>query len=90
MMKRYSGEGFLNVGTGEEITIRELAELVGRVAGWEGEFVHDRSKPDGTPRKVMDVAKLRALGWTARTPLEDGFRKAYAWYVENVATKAPA
>jgi GDP-L-fucose synthase len=85
MMKHYSGAGFLNLGTGEEISIRDLAELVGRVAGWSGEFVYDRSKPDGTPRKVMDVAKLHAMGWRARTPLEGGFRKAYEWYVANVA-----
>jgi GDP-L-fucose synthase len=90
MMKHYSGAGFLNLGTGEEITIRDLAELVGRVAGWSGEFVYDRSKPDGTPRKVMDVAKLHAMGWRARTPLEGGFRKAYEWYVANVAEPARA
>jgi GDP-L-fucose synthase len=90
MMKHYSGAGFLNLGTGEEITIRELAELVGKVAGWTGELVYDRTKPDGTPRKVMDVAKLHSMGWRARTPMEEGFRKAYAWYVENVAEKAGA
>jgi len=85
MMKHYSGAGFLNVGTGQEITIRELAELVARVAGWSGEFVYDRSKPDGTPRKVMDVAKLSALGWNAPTGVEEGFRRAYEWYAANVA-----
>jgi GDP-L-fucose synthase len=85
MMKRYSGEGFLNLGSGHELSIRALAELVARIAGWEGELVFDRSRPDGTPRKVMDSAKLRALGWQAKTPLEDGLRKAYAWYVANAA-----
>jgi GDP-L-fucose synthase len=63
---------------------------VGKVAGWSGEFVYDRTKPDGTPRKVMDVAKLHAMGWRARTPLEAGFRKSYEWYVANVAEKAGA
>ena len=80
MMRRYSDEGFLNVGTGKDISIRELAELVAKVAGWKGNFVHDSTKPDGMPRKVMNVGKLEALGWTARTTLEEGFAKAYRWY----------
>jgi GDP-L-fucose synthase len=84
MMKRYSDEPHLNVGTGVDITIRELADLVAKVAGWSGEFVYDPSKPDGMPRKVMDVSKLARLGWAARTPLEDGFRNAYEWYLLNV------
>ena len=86
LMKNYGGETHVNVGTGEDITIRELAELVCRVAGWQGEFEYDRSKPDGMPRKVMDVSRLRALGWQARTPLEEGLRKAYDWYVRNLAS----
>ena len=85
MLKRYSGEPHLNVGTGTDISIRELAELVAQVAGWTGQFVYDRSKPDGMPRKVMDVSKLAALGWKATTPLQQGFRKAYDWYVANAA-----
>jgi GDP-L-fucose synthase len=89
MMKHYSDEPHLNVGTGVDITIRELAELVAKVAGYSGGFVYDRSKPDGMPRKVMDVSKLKALGWLARTPLELGLAKAYAWYVEHVAAPAP-
>ena len=85
MLKHYSGESHLNVGTGTDITIRELAELAAKVAGWKGEFVYDPTKPDGMPRKVMDVSKLAALGWKATTPLEQGFREAYDWYVANVA-----
>ena len=85
LMKHYSEAQHINLGTGEEITIRELAELVGRVAGWRGELQFDPTKPDGTLRKVMDVSRLHKLGWRAKTRLEDGFRKAYAWYVENVA-----
>jgi GDP-L-fucose synthase len=85
MMKHYSGESHLNVGTGTDITIRELAELAAKVAGWKGEFVYDPTKPDGMPRKVMDVSKLAALGWNATTTLEQGFRKAYDWYVANAA-----
>jgi len=83
IMKHYSDAPHLNVGTGQDITIDELAHLIAKVAGYRGEFVYDRSKPDGMPRKVMDVAKLTALGWRAATPLEEGFRRAYAWYVEN-------
>jgi len=84
MMQHYSGEQHLNVGTGREITIRELAELIARIADYRGEFVYNAGKPDGTPRKVMDVSKLTALGWRAQTQLEDGFDRAYRWYVEHV------
>lgn len=88
MMKRYSGELHLNVGTGTEISIRELAELVAKVVGWSGQFAYDRTKPDGMPRKVMDSSRLAAMGWRAKTPLEDGFRAAYASYLESVAAPA--
>ena len=87
LMKRYSGESHVNVGTGADLSIRELAELIARVAGWNGDFEYDGSKPDGMPRKVMDVSRLRALGWHARTSLEDGFRRAYDWYIENAAPR---
>jgi GDP-L-fucose synthase len=87
LMKHYSDEPHVNVGTGEDITIRELAELISNIADYRGEIVYDRSKPDGTPRKVMDVRRLTALGWRASTPLKEGLRKAYRWYVENVAEK---
>jgi GDP-L-fucose synthase len=90
LMKRYSESVHINVGTGIDITIRELAELVAGVARWRGELVYDRSKPDGMPRKVMDVSRLRALGWTARTSHGEGFRLAYDWYVANAAGNAPA
>jgi GDP-L-fucose synthase len=90
MMKHYSDESHLNVGTGSDITVRELAELVAKIAGWRGGFVYDRSKPDGMPRKVMDVSRLRALGWTARTSVESALHQAYDWYVDNVAAKSAA
>ena len=89
MMKRYSGDGHLNLGTGTDITIRELAETVAKVAGWSGEFVYDRTKPDGMMRKVMDVSRLSALGWKAQTRFEEGMRAAYEWYVTNVAEGHP-
>jgi GDP-L-fucose synthase len=85
MAKNYSDEGHLNVGTGVDITIRELAETIAKVVGWSGEIVYDTSKPDGMPRKVMDVSRLASLGWSAKTELATGLKVAYDWYVENVA-----
>jgi GDP-L-fucose synthase len=67
----------INVGTGEDVTIGELARLVGEVVGFRGRIVFDASKPDGTPRKLLDVSKLKALGWQASTPLQEGLRRAY-------------
>jgi len=87
-MKNYSDELFLNVGTGRDMTILELAESIARVAGWKGTFTFDRSKPDGMPRKVMDVSRLHALGWSAQTPFDGGIKQAYDWYVTNVADRA--
>lgn len=84
MMKHYSGEGHLNLGTGRDITIRELAETVAKVAGWSGDFVYDPGKPDGMRRKVMDVGRLSALGWTAQTRFEDGLKSAYEWYIAHL------
>ncbi|MDT4808711.1 GDP-L-fucose synthase [compost metagenome] len=74
----------INVGTGVDCTIRELAETIARVTGFTGRLSFDASKPDGTPRKLMDVSRLKALGWQARIGLEDGLRDAYLWYVGNV------
>jgi GDP-L-fucose synthase len=83
LMRHYEGEGPINVGVGEDLSIRELAELVARVVGYDGAIVHDTSKPDGTPRKLLDVSRLAALGWKARVPLEDGVRATWRWYVES-------
>jgi GDP-L-fucose synthase len=88
VLKNYSEELFLNVGTGRDMTILELAESIARVAGWRGTFVFDRSKPDGMPRKVMDVSRLQALGWSAQTSFDEGIKQAYDWYVANVADRA--
>jgi GDP-L-fucose synthase len=74
----------INVGTGVDCTIRELAETVAKVTGFAGRLTFDASKPDGAPRKLMDVSRLKALGWQASIGLEDGLRDAYGWYVENV------
>lgn len=86
VMKNYSGEMCLNVGTGRDMTILELAESVARIAGWHGTFTFDRSKPDGMPRKVMDVGRLSALGWSAPSNFETGMKEAYRWFEENVAS----
>ena len=88
LMKNYSGEQHVNVGTGSDMSIRELAELIAEVAGWRGRFDYDRSKPDGMPRKVMDVSRLKALGWSARISPKDGFRMAYDWYVRHASRTA--
>ena len=73
----------INVGTGVDCSIRELAETIARVTGYTGTLVWDRSKPDGTPRKLMDVSRLAALGWRAQIGLEDGLRDAYAWFLAH-------
>jgi len=83
MMKHYSEERHLNVGTGADVTIRELADLIAKVAQYEGTFVYDPSKPDGTPRKVMEVGRLTALGWKAKTSLEQGIKQAYEAYANS-------
>jgi GDP-L-fucose synthase len=76
MQQGYAGE-LVNIGTGQDVTIRELAETVMDVVGFEGSIVFDASKPDGTPRKLLDVSRLRSLGWQARTSLRDGIKLAY-------------
>ena len=88
LMERYSGEVHVNVGIGTDLTIAALAETIARVVGYQGRFVYDRSKPDGMPQKLVDVARLTALGWRASTPLEDGLAATYRWYVANHAAAA--
>lgn len=83
VLKHYSGAEFVNLGTGLEISIRDLADLMCRVIGYRGELAFDTSKPDGTPRKVMDVSRLRGMGWQAGTSLEDGLANTYRWYVNH-------
>ncbi len=75
---------FVNLGTGVDVTIRELAETVKRVTGFQGALLFDPSKPDGTPRKLQDVSRMKALGWQAKVPLEEGLRRTYEWYKKNV------
>jgi len=78
LMRSYSDEQIVNVGVGEDVTIRELAELVQEIVGFDGEVVWDGTKPDGTPRKLMDVSRLHAMGWQARISLEDGIRQVFS------------
>jgi GDP-L-fucose synthase len=79
----YEGEDIVNIGVGEDISIRELAELVKDITGYQGEIVNDTSKPDGTPRKLLDVSRLHALGWEARIPLRQGIEDTYRWFLEH-------
>jgi GDP-L-fucose synthase len=81
LMLNYDEPEIINVGVGTDLSIRELAELVCRVVGYNGRLVFDTSKPDGTPQKLLDVSKLRALGWQARITLEEGIRQTYQWFL---------
>jgi GDP-L-fucose synthase len=86
LMERYGYHeigGFVNVGTGQDVTVQELAELVAEIVGFGGEYTFDRSKPNGMPRKLLDVSKIHKLGWMARTPLREGIERTYAWYLAN-------
>ena len=85
LLEKYDSPEIVNVGWGEDISIRELAELVCEVVGFDGELSWDKTKPDGTPRKLLDVSKLRGLGWTPTIPLRDGIAQAYDWFLKNVA-----
>ncbi len=81
LLAHYSGERHVNIGTGQDVTVRELAETIADVVGYRGAFRYDATKPDGTPRKLLDVSRLRELGWTATTTLSEGLAKTYDWYV---------
>jgi len=83
LMEHYDGTELINIGTGEDLTIRELAEIIGSVVGFEGELTFDSTKPDGTPRKLLDVSRLSGIGWKAKIALEEGIRKTYQWYLEQ-------
>jgi len=83
LMNNYNGNQFVNVGVGKDISILELAELIKDIVGFEGEIVNDLSKPDGTPRKLMDVTRLNDLGWEAQISLEEGIKDTYQWFKKN-------
>jgi GDP-L-fucose synthase len=81
LMNNYSEESHLNIGTGEDVKIKELAEIVKEVVGYEGNIINDLSKPDGTPRKLLDVSKLHSTGWKHKTSLKEGIKIVYDWYL---------
>jgi len=85
LLAKYDSPEIINVGCGEDITVRELAELICNVVGFDGELVWDTSKPDGTPRKLLDVTKIRALGWQPTIPLRKGIAQTYEWFLANCA-----
>jgi GDP-L-fucose synthase len=86
LMRRYDAAEHVNVGTGEDLTIRELAEMVREIVHPEGRLVFDATKPDGTPRKLLDVSRLHALGWRHKIPLRDGIAASYRWFLDNHET----
>ena len=79
----YDGEDIVNIGVGDDIAIRDLAELVKDITGYQGTIVNDTSKPDGTPRKLLDVSRLHGLGWQAKIPLREGIEATYRWFLDN-------
>lgn len=85
LMLNYDQEDIINVGTGTDLTIAELANLIGQVVGYKGKIVFDSTKPDGTPRKLLDVSRINAAGWTARIDLKNGIRQTYEWYLAQGA-----
>ncbi|MFO1436377.1 MAG: GDP-L-fucose synthase [Gammaproteobacteria bacterium] len=85
LMQTYDSEDFVNIGVGSDVSIAELADLVKAAVGYTGRVVYDRSKPDGTPRKLVDVTRIHALGWRARIALPQGIRSTYDWYLQNQA-----
>jgi GDP-L-fucose synthase len=83
LLQNYDDSETINIGSGQEVTISDLARMIADVVGFDGDIAHDTSKPDGTPRKVLDTSRLEKLGWKAPTQLRDGIEQTYAWYVEN-------
>ena len=90
LLRHYSAEGPINVGSGEEVSIAELARRIAHVAGWDGEFAFDRSRPDGTPRKLADTSRINALGWRARIGLDEGLAATLRWVREHAGDFAHA
>ncbi len=83
LLEGYSGTAFLNIGSGREVTIRKLAGIVKKITGFSGEIVWDSAKPDGTPRKLLDISRITALGWKPAIDLESGIESTYRWYLAN-------
>jgi GDP-L-fucose synthase len=86
LLENYDGEEHVNIGSGEEVSIKELAEIVRKAVGYEGEIIWNKEMPDGTPRKLTNVSKLHALGWQHRIKLTDGVNMTYGWYLRENAS----
>lgn len=84
LLESSENPGLVNIGTGKDVTISELASIIAKVIGFEGSIEYDKSKPDGTPRKLLNVSKMSALGWDASVELEQGIRKTYQWFQDNI------
>jgi len=84
LMNTYKESDIVNIGTGKDLTIRELAEMIKKIVGFTGEIVNDTSKPDGTPRKILDVSKIHSLGWRHKIELEEGIESTYKWFLESL------
>ena len=84
VMENKFPEHLYNVGSGKDITIKELAITIQNIVGHKGEIIWDATKPDGTPRKLLDVSKMKAMGWTYSTELDIGIKKTYNWFLENI------
>ena len=85
LLKNYSGKSHINIGTGEEFSIKQLAEKICDVVGFQGELVFDTTKPDGSPRKLVNNSRLAELGWKSKTSLDEGLTKTYKWYLDNIS-----
>jgi GDP-L-fucose synthase len=83
LLEKYDDPAPINIGVGEDLTIAELAQLIARVVGYEGDLTFDPSRPDGTPRKLLDVSRIHALGWKAEVSLPDGIERIYRWFDAN-------
>jgi GDP-L-fucose synthase len=90
LMENYDSPDLLNIGVGEDLTVADLAALVARIVGYGGRILFDPSRPDGTPRKLLDVSRIHALGWRAQIPLERGIALTYEWYREQTLNEASA
>lgn len=90
LMEKYDGNELVNVGTGSDLTISEATGIVKQVIGYRGDIKYDRTKPDGTPRKLLDITRIRSLGWQAKTDLEAGINNTYAWYRQHFSAGRPA
>jgi GDP-L-fucose synthase len=82
-----SGISQINVGTGKDISINELAIMIAKIVGFKGKILHDDTKPDGTPRKLLDVSRMKSLGWEYKTELQDGIEKTYKWFTKNLEVR---